>query len=65
MATEASTVVQLRRRQTDAHPKHLLPFKGQFPHVPTSAWVSPSAVIIGDVDLGEKRFGVAWGCGSM
>jgi carbonic anhydrase/acetyltransferase-like protein (isoleucine patch superfamily) len=54
MATEASTVVQLRRRQTDAHPKHLLPFKGQFPHVPTSAWVSPSAVIIGDVDLGEN-----------
>jgi carbonic anhydrase/acetyltransferase-like protein (isoleucine patch superfamily) len=54
MTAHSSTVVQLRRRQTDTQAKHLLPFKGQLPHVPTSAWVSPSAVVIGDVELGEN-----------
>ena len=52
--SDSSTVVQLRRRKSDAIVKHLLPFKGQYPHVPASAWVSPSAVVIGDVELGKN-----------
>lgn len=54
MGAESSTVVQLRRRRGDTHAKHLLPFRGQFPDVASSAWVSPSAVIIGDVVLGDN-----------
>jgi len=54
MTTDSSKVVQLRRRKSDEHVKHLVPYKGQYPQVPESAWVSPSAVVIGDVELGEN-----------
>lgn len=41
-------------RRAAGGPAPLLPFKGTYPRVPDSAWVAPSAVVIGDVQLGDN-----------
>jgi carbonic anhydrase/acetyltransferase-like protein (isoleucine patch superfamily) len=52
---DSGTVRQLRRRKTGVVvDKSLLPFRGAYPQVPQTAWVAPSAVVIGDVTLGNN-----------
>ncbi|MDD5087425.1 MAG: gamma carbonic anhydrase family protein [bacterium] len=39
----------------------ILPFKGQFPRIHSSAWIAPGAVVIGDTEIGEES-SVWFGC---
>lgn len=42
----------------DLHPRHaaapLLPFEGRRPAIHPAAWVAPTAVVVGDVEIGEE-----------
>lgn len=35
------------------HTGHILPFEGRMPRIHPSAWIAPTAVVIGDVEIGE------------
>ena len=35
------------------HTGHILPFEGKLPRIHPTAWIAPTAVVIGDVEIGE------------